>query len=66
MFFVINRQDTPDAQSIFRYTEELDSIVGYYNALASNYSAYKQGAIKSFAVSRTDENFNEIEKAIVY
>lgn len=64
MFFVINKQDTPDAQSIFRYTEELDAIVAYYNTLASNYSAYKQGAITGFTVTRTDGYFNEIDKAI--
>lgn len=64
MFFVINKQDTPDAQSIFRYTEELDSIVAYYNTLASNYSSYKQKAITGFTVTRTDGYFNEIEKAI--
>lgn len=64
MFFVINKQDTPDAQSIFRYTEELDAIVAYYNTLASNYSAYQQGAIQGFTVTMTDGYFNEIKKEI--
>lgn len=54
--YVVNSQE-PEAQSIFRYTEELDAIVAYYNTLASNYSAYKAGTITGFTVAILDRNF---------
>jgi len=54
--YVINSQE-PEAQSVFRYYNELDAIVAYYNTLASNYSAYKAGTITGFAVAILDHNY---------
>jgi hypothetical protein len=54
--YVVNSQE-PEAQSIFRYNDELDAIVAYYNTLASNYSAYKAGTITGFTVDILDHNY---------
>lgn len=61
MFFVIIIQNNPDAQSIFRYPDDLDANVAYYNAVAGNFSAFKEGAIESFTVRLCDENFVTID-----
>lgn len=61
MFFVIIIQNSPDAQSIFRYTDDLDANVAYYNAVATNFSAFKEEVIESFTVRLCDENFVTID-----
>lgn len=55
--YVINSQ-TPEAQSVFRYTEEIDAIVAYYNTLSSNFSAFKAGTLSGFATAILDENYS--------
>ncbi len=52
----LNSQE-PEAQSIFRYYDELESIVAYYNALSSNYSAYKAGTLTGFTVAILDHKY---------
>ena len=54
--YVVNSQE-PEAQSIFRYYDELDAIVAYYNTLSSNYSAYKAGTISGFTVAILDHKY---------
>ena len=53
MFYVINTQ-TPTAQSFFAYEDELSAIVAYYNTLAANYSAVKEGTLTAFTVCIQD------------
>ena len=56
-YYVINIQN-PEAQSIFRYHDELDAIVAYYNALSANYSAFKAGTLEHFTVCIMDGTLN--------
>lgn len=57
MFYVINTQ-TPTAQSFFAYEDELSAIVAYYNTLAANYSAVKEGTLTAFTVCIQDSNLH--------
>ena len=57
IYFVAETQE-PEAQNLFRYHDELDAIVAYYNAVAANYSAYKSGAVNHFAVYLLNKDFS--------
>lgn len=57
MFYVINTQP-PTAQSFFAYEDELSAIVAYYNTLAANYSAVKEGTLTAFTVCIQDSSLH--------
>lgn len=61
MYFLTIIQNEADAQSIFRLNNDIEAYVAYFNALASSYSALKEGNIKSFFIKLEDNHHNIIE-----
>ena len=61
--YVVETQEPP-AQNIFRYNDELDAIVAYFNAVAANYSALKAGSVEHFGVYLKNKDMSIITSEV--
>jgi len=61
--YVIETQEPP-AQNIFRYNDELDATVAYFNAVAANYSALKAGSVEHFGIYLMNADLSIIKNEV--